>query len=153
MSRSQHMDISIQQSRHRVLCGILTEVNEGQHLIERARLLGFPVDWQDPRVYPNRPGYSDYGATFLLAKDVARAEAARQYHISGRTPDYLTLDALSSRQAQHEATSIFNSLRARGIELSGYANGRYFTAQPMPWSRPRSPAPAPMPVPPRSKRH
>lgn len=153
MSRSQHVDISIQQCRHRVLCGILTEVQEGSHLIERARRLGFPVDWHDPRVYPNRPGYSDYGATFLLAKDVARAETAQQFKLTGRTPDYLALDAMSSRQAQHEATCIFNSLRSRGIELSGYAQGRYYTAQPMPWSRPRNQAPAPMLVPPRSKRH
>lgn len=155
MSRSQHLDISIQQSRHRVLCGIISMTDEGTSLVDRARLLGFPVDWQDQRVYPNRPGYSDYGVTFLLARDVARAEAARSFRAMGQTPDYLSLEAISSRQAQQEATRIFNGLRAQGIELSGYADGRYFTCQqPMPWT-PRRPhrAPAPEFVPPYPKRH
>jgi|GEM_PF-885316 len=170
MYRSQHLDVAIHQSRHRVLCGLICHSPEGLSLIDRARQLGFPVDWQDGRVYPNRPGYSDYGATFLLAKDVVRAEAAQHYRMQGHQPDYSALDALSSRQAQHEATNIFNSLRAQGIELSGYAQGRYFTCQQTmpnsgpnsgpnsapsttPWMRQRYPAPAPALLPPRSKRH
>lgn len=147
MSRNQHVDVSIQQSRHRVLCGIISMTEEGMDLVDRARRLGFPVDWHDHRVYPNRPGYSDYGATFLLAKDVARAEAARNSRACGLVPDYITLEAHSGRQAQHEATRIFNGLRAKGIELSGYADGRYFTCQQaMPWTGKRphhAPAPAP----------
>ncbi len=153
MSRNQHIDISIQQSRHRVLCGIISATQEGMDLVDRARRLGFPVDWQDQRVYPNRPGYSDYGATLLLAKDVARAETARANRMSGHDMDYLTLDTLSSRRAQIEATSIFNGLRACGIELSGYANGRYFTCQQaMPWTGRRH-DPAPTLAPRNPKRH
>lgn len=151
MSRSQHVDISIQQSRHRVLCGIISVTDEGMDLVDRARQLGFPVDWNDQRTYPNRPGYSDYGATFLLAKDVIRTEMARQ--LTGQPLDYLALDAQSSRTAQLKATSIFNGLRERGIELSGYANGRYFTCQQaMPWTG-RRPSPAPAPSPRYSRRH
>lgn len=154
MSRDQHLDVSIQQSRHRVLCGIISMTEEGMDLVDRARRLGFPVDWEDQRVYPNRPGYSDYGATLLLAKDVARAETARQHRMTGQPVDYLTLDALSGRRAQLEATSIFNGLRSCGIELSGYANGRYFTCQQaMPWTKRPHSGLAPAPAPRYLKRH
>ncbi len=146
MSRDQHLDVSINQSRHRVLCGIISMTDEGMDLVDRARRLGFPVDWQDQRVYPNRAGYSDYGATLLLAKDVARAETARQHRMTGQPVDYITLDAVSGRKAQLEATNIFNCLRSQGVELSGYAHGRYFTCQQaMPWAKRNAPAPAPSP--------
>jgi len=143
---SRNVDTAIQQSRHRVLCGLISMTDEGMDLIDRARRLGFPVDWQDQRVYPNRSGFSDYGATLLLAKDVARAETARQYRMTGQTLDYLALDAVSSRRAQLEATNIFNGLREQGVELSGYANGRYFTCQQaMPWGQRHVHGPAPSP--------
>lgn len=150
---SRHLETAVENCRIRVLCGIISATHEGADLVDRARRLNFPVDWEDQRVYPNRPGYSDYGATLLLAKDVARAEAAQQFRVRGQTPDYISLDALSSRQAQHEATAIFNRLRAQGIELSGYANGRYFTCQQaMPWAGKRL-SPGPAPVPPYRVRH
>lgn len=136
MIRNQHLDISLLQSRHRVLCGILTSVEPGKSLIDRARILGFPVDWNDQRHYPNRHGYSDYGATYLLAKDVYRAEAARSCRMHGQKIDSLALDAQASRLAKAEATQIFNRLIANGIELSGYEEGRFYTCQgPLPWQR------------------
>lgn len=152
MTRHLHTESVIMQARHRVLCNIITNTKEGQSLIERARRLGFPVDWDDARVYPNRPGYSDFGATFMLAKDVLRAELTREIRLRGGEIDRTSLEASSSRQAQLEATNIFNALRSRQIELSGYVDGRYVTCQQMPWQR-RSPAAAPASVPPRSEQH
>jgi hypothetical protein len=137
MIRNQHLDIALHQSRHRVLCGILSQVEEGKSLIERARLLGFPVDWHDPRPYPNRHGYSDFGATFLLAKDVCRAESAKFMRMTGQPLDRTALDSHATRQAKQEATTIFNRLIQEGIELSGHAHGRYYTCKlPLHFGRP-----------------
>ena len=125
---------SLQQNRHRVLCNILCTTEAGQNLVERARRLGFPVDWSDQRIYPSRPGYSDYGATLLLAKDVAKAETLQQFRVHGKNPDFISLDTQALRQAQQEAMAIFNSLHTSGVYLSGYVNGRFFTCQQaMPW--------------------
>ncbi len=156
MIRGQHLDIAIAQSRHRVLCHLMSHVPEGQYLVERARLLDIPVDWQDPRPYPSWPGHSDLGCIKKLAEDVTRIEYVRRSRMYGEAPDYLAIDALSRKEAMTEATTIFNRLHQYGIELSGYANGRYFTcAEPTPWTRPRRKprAPALELVPPHSVRH
>lgn len=137
MIRTQHLDIALKQSRHRILCGIISSVEPGKNLIERARVLGIPVDWDDHRQYPNRPGYSDFGATYLLAKDVYRAETARTFRMTGRPIDTLALDSHAGRLAKEEATRIFNDLMSHNIELSGCENGRFFTCKtPQPWNKP-----------------
>lgn len=137
MIRSQHLDVALRQSRHRILCGILTAVEPGKDLVERARILGIPVDWDDPRQYPNRPGYSDFGATYLLAKDVFRAEAARSLRMTGQAIDTFALDSHAGRLAKEEATRIFNDLIGQNIQLSGCEGGRFYTCKtPLPWAKP-----------------
>jgi hypothetical protein len=156
MIRDRHEEIVTTQYRHRVLCDIIGAVPEGQYLVERARHLGIPVDWNDQRVYPSRPGNSDFGCVKKLAEEVARTEQLRRSRQYGTAPDYLLVDALSRKQGTEEATQIFNHLRADGIHLSGYQDGRYFTcAAPMPWSPgvKKHRAPALELVPPRSTRH
>lgn len=142
MSPAPSLETSLMQCRHRVLCGILTSVEPGKNLIERARLLGFPVDWADHRAYPNRQGYSDFGATYLLAKDVYKAEAARTCRMNGQSMNMEALDAHATRLAKEESAQIFNQLAAHGIMLSGYEQGRFYThAQPMPWQNRASKGP------------